>query len=123
MLAISVAAELVDILSHVTENGRTLALVRHINDLLNHVVGIGVAHHALEHTVSLAVDGVVDIEGHVDDGPDHLVTVTTGSVLEALFNDVRRELVLREVEQVGWTSLIKTVRSASHPCCITNWIT
>ena len=43
----------------------------------------------------------IDIKGHIDDGPNHLVAVTTGGVLEALLNDVRSKLVLGEIEEVG----------------------
>ena len=57
--------------------------------------------------MSLTVDGVVDIEGYVDYSRNHLVTVTTGGVLEALFNDVRRKLVLKEKSKVSLDLLVQ----------------
>lgn len=101
MLAVSVAAQLSDVLLHVAHDCSTLALVTHVDHLLHHVVGIRVSDHGLQHAVSLGIDGVLQIEGDVDDGPDHLVAVLLVGVLQTLLHHIGGELVLGEVQQVG----------------------
>ena len=41
---------------------------------------------------------VLQVEGNVDDGPNHLVSVPLGGILKTLLYYVRCELVLREVQ-------------------------
>ena len=100
VLAVRVTAQLSNVFTNITQNGGALALIAHVNHFLHHVVGVGVAHHRLEHAVALVVDGVGGVEGVVDDAPDHLVAVAARSVLQALLHHVGGKLVLREVEQV-----------------------
>ena len=41
---------------------------------------------------------VLQVEGNVDDGPYHLVSVPLGGILKTLLHYVRCELVLRKVQ-------------------------
>jgi hypothetical protein len=101
VLAVRVTSQLRNVLLHVTHDGRTLTLVADINDLLHDIIGIGIAHHGLQHAVTgLGIHGTVQVEGDVDDGPDHLVAIALVGVLETLLNNVRGELVLGEIQQV-----------------------
>lgn len=49
----------------------------------------------------LRVYRVLQVEGDVDDGPDHLVPVPLGCILQALLHYIACEFVLGEVEQVS----------------------
>ena len=49
----------------------------------------------------LCVYWVLQVEGDVDNGPDHLVSVPLGCILQALLHYIACEFVLREVEQVS----------------------
>ena len=94
VLAVCIPAQLNDVLADIAVDGCALALVAHVDDLLDHIVGVGVAHHRLQHAVTgLGVHRVVQVEGHVDNGPDHLIAVALARVLQALLDHIRGELV------------------------------
>ena len=61
----------------------------------------------LEHTMSLTVDGVVDIEGYVDYGPDHLVTVTMEAYWRHFSTTFDANLCWEKSRRLAWTSLIE----------------
>ena len=49
----------------------------------------------------LRIYRVLQVEGDIDDGPDHLVSVPLGCILQALLYYIACEFVLGEVEQVS----------------------
>lgn len=102
MLAVSVSSQLNDVFADVSHNGGTLAFVGNIDNFLDHVVGVRISNHGFQHAVtSLGVNGIVQIEGHIDDGPDHFITISLASILKTLLNNIGCKLMLRELKQVG----------------------
>ena len=89
VFAVRVSAELHDVLLDIAHDGTSLSLIRHIDDLLHDIVSIGISDHGFQHTVAcLGVDRILEVEGDVDDGPNHFVSVSLGRVLQALLHHI-----------------------------------
>ena len=53
------------------------------------------------HRTCFRIHWILQIEGDVDDGPYHLVSVSLRGVLQTFLNNVGCELVLGEVQEIG----------------------